>query len=316
MMYTQPNQVFLKRQYNEDQELKYLSDLLEEIVNYGSNILGWYSPKAAPGLVPCVMLRNAIQSVDGISVIFKNGITGQARPILRGFVKNYIHLTFIFHLPDSRQPNPQYALNFIYYRTAESKKAWEKERNTLTEINRVELQRRLSKCVEGVLKCEQMMQSDSYKESYREYNRLKKLKSKNGKFVPFSWYTMHHPNKKNKPRNLRSLAGYLDLDNIYEDWYAPLSSAAHSTNIIDDSFSITEGPMKSYVLKPIRSYNLIAARNMVVMIIRETLLLYDKFIAFFASEQYDEFRIWHSKIDKHLREVKKRCDDLYAESEL
>lgn len=304
-MYTTPDEHFLRRQCNEDSLLTELSDLLDEIVNFGSNVLGWYQPKGDAGFVPLGMLRKAVDNVDGISILLRNHSIDPARTILRSFVQNYVHLYFILTGGDK---GFQYALNYSYCRTAESKRAWIKERDRFIKLNRPEAQKRVDICNQGVKNCEQVMSNDNYCQSKQEHARLTKIKKNSRR--KFSWFTMHHPNQK-QPTTLRDLAKYLDLDNEYEDWFAPLSSAIHADDVIDDTCQTIGDPPTSYTVKPIRLYNPLAATNMTLMIIEKMLFLYSNMIGLFVGERHDEFKEWSLKIEKHRTELKNRQNDLH-----
>ena len=309
-MTTQSNNEIVKRQENKS-ELQDLSTLLDELVDYGSNLLDWFNVRKDVDFVPLAMLRIAIQDADSISVLLKNGIVDPARLIFRSFIENYLHLKFIL-----QKNEDQYCLNFLYCIFAEKIKTYRARLKVLNADSESQLERKNYENIQrGLDDYNKKIQSDLFEESKQEYDRLNKPKiNKNGKKYSqkFSWFTMHHPIE---PRDLRNLAKCLESESLYTDWYKPLSSSTHAVDIISERIIQTDNPEKPVAMRPIRSYHSLVAKNIAIDAAISMIFLYDGFIKNFIPKELENFRIWSLKIEKHIELLDKERSEFFLKRE-
>lgn len=106
----------LKRNQNELREiLNEFSSLIDDTVNFGTNLLKWGIDKNSPSnesLLPLLFFRNILELSDSISILIKSSSIDTAKPLLRILLENTYNLSYL--LEDNTNER---AMSFIVWQT-------------------------------------------------------------------------------------------------------------------------------------------------------------------------------------------------------
>ena len=242
--------------------LNELSSNIEECVNFGSHMVSWLmeAPNAKEDDLPVTMfLRNILDELDAISILIKYSSIESCNNLLRTVLENFFYVEYILEKDTYNR-----SMCFLAWNALKTKKfllkldgfsqdymsfksLWEKDKflknKPIIKIANIEDYKKSNG---------NLLNSELY-EPYRvEYERTKAIKNNP------EWYTLF-----DGPRNLESLAQYLNYYSYYEILYRELSAAAHGTDILDKITSIGNNkvalsqirtPSKNCVIKAILRY--------------------------------------------------------------
>jgi len=235
-MKTNPIENFIPRDLNPNvaKMLLQYSEFLEEIVNYGSNIMTWKPldyVKGDQALPISLFLRNYLSYVDACSILVKYSSIEPCNGLVRTSFEN---LLYILYLIDD--PSGQKGMSYIIWNAFEKNKILNKcdgtsqaylrlaeafKKNELLKDEKPPILKDIDKLKE---KNKRLISSIKYSDVVHEYNRAKnRVKNK-----PLNWYSMF-----DGPANIRELAIMLDLEPFYEILFKSWSSSTHGTSVID-----------------------------------------------------------------------------------
>ena len=208
------------------------SSWLEEIVNFGSNILSWDIEEARGEeeiLPPILFLRNFLEYTDACSILVKQSSIEPCNSMLRTLLENFLSLEFLL-----QEKKYERSLCFIVWNAFENRQIFlSMDRNSVS-YKRIEDAFKKDKIFHNlkpfalpdielrIKNNERLLEYDKYKSTVNEFIRTKKNSNKNP-----NWYSLYHG-----PRNIEQLADRLGFNAYYEILYRGLSSSTHGTAII------------------------------------------------------------------------------------
>ncbi|WP_332737585.1 DUF5677 domain-containing protein [Flavihumibacter sp.] len=211
--------------------IKEFTDIIEESVNYGSQLLYSDSKSKSGGEenLPAVMLfRHFLDILDSISILTNKGTGDTAKILIRALFETTLFLDYLFE-KDTEERSLNYIVSDIRRQIRSAKKFSPhfNDSKKLLEIFEKEgfspqpdiLQ--LQQVTEFIKSKEKLLAS----ESLVGYNlHFEKAIKKGYKNPP--WYSV-----KDGPRNIEALAGYLNQKSTYELLYRKWSGTVHGTDV-------------------------------------------------------------------------------------
>lgn len=224
--------------------INWFADTLDEVVNFGSNIIEWDNKPTSEGeenIAPVMLLRHFLDVVDSISILSRNATGDPAKILARAALETTLYLEYLFE-KDTRNRAMAFlvedilrlikSIKKIHPAKKESKETYETFRSedllsnlNLTKNDALEL----DNFIESK---ESMLQLPHFKKAFQEYEKLKK----NGEANP-KWYRYF-----DGPRNIEALAIHLKQRSLYEIIYRKWSGSVHGTDIYLGKITSTEDP--------------------------------------------------------------------------
>ena len=209
-----------------------LSKGIEEIVNFGSNILKWdlETAKGSDELLPPILLfRNFLELIDSISILIQKSSIDPCKIILRGVLETYFSLEYIFE-KDTYDRSMAFMVwhahkNLKWYKKLDidtpDGKQFQEQINKDKSFIKMDLPKfpGLSIAIENV---ESLLKRTEYQKAENEYQRLMNEREKNP-----NWYRLF-----NGPKSIQELATQLNLTGLYDGLYRLWSGPAHGTEIL------------------------------------------------------------------------------------
>jgi len=220
------------------QLLNDLGNCIEEIVNFGSNIVSWIMqiPQAKDDEIPCLLfLRNFLDELDGISILIKYSSIDTCNNLLRTALENFFYIEYILE-----KNSYDRSMSFFVWNTFRNKKLYHRFDGISKEYKLLLTSWQKDKFLKNSqpivipdlaqLKIENknLLDHPMYKPYTIEYERTKKT-------IPNpEWYSLF-----DGPKNIQELANNLNYQIFYEILYRNWSASAHGTNILDGKASRT-----------------------------------------------------------------------------
>jgi len=245
---TTPNTHVIPREIPEKIQpiITWLADSLDEVVNFGSNIIEWDNKPVSDGeenIAPMMLLRHLLDVVDSISILTRNATGDPAKILARAVLEITLYLEYLFE-KDTHNRAMAFlvedtirlikSMKKIHPNKKESKEMYEvfKSENLLSNLN---VTIKDTEELDNFLKSkESLLQLPQFKNAYKEYEKLKK----NGEANP-KWYRYF-----NGPKNIEALAKHLKQRSLYEIIYRKWSGSVHGTDIYLGKIQSTEDPGK------------------------------------------------------------------------
>jgi hypothetical protein len=222
--------------------LDHISSLIEEVVNYGSNVFRWSidSIKGRDENVPALlMFRHIFELIDSISVLIKNSSVEPCNILLRSLFESYLNYEYLFE-KDFKSRGMDF---LVCYRHDEIKSLRRFDRRDEMHAQYEKLKARdkiagympsrpVLDVAERIDNLKKIFELQSYKDSSAEYERIRTTDGK----PPRHWYCM-----RGGPKDACQLADHLGFPAQYEILYRSWSELVHGTDIFKDKITI-EGP--------------------------------------------------------------------------
>lgn len=229
-----PVEKFIPRTVSSDVQkiLDSFSSWLEEIVNFGSNIVSWDIEKTKGEeeiLPPILFLRNFLEYTDACSILVKQSSIEPCNTILRTLLENFLSLEYLL-----QEKKHERSLCFIVWNAFENRQLFLSMDQKSVFYKKIEDAFKKDKIFHDlkpfvlpdielrIKNNERLLEYDKYKSTVSEYIRTKKNLNKNP-----NWYSLY-----NGPRNVEQLADRLGFNAYYEILYRGLSSSTHGNAII------------------------------------------------------------------------------------
>jgi len=299
-MKTNPIENFIPRDLNPkvSKILQQYSEFLEEIVNYGSNIMTWKPNdyfKGDQALPISLFLRNYLSYVDACSILVKYSSIEPCNGLLRTSFEN---LLYILYLIDD--PSGQKGMSYIIWNAFEKNKILNKcdgtsqaylrlaeglKNNELLKDEKPPILKDIDRLKE---KNKRLINSKKYSGIVEEYHRAKnKVRKK-----PVNWYSMF-----DGPLNTRELAIKLDLEPFYEILFKSWSSSTHGTSVIDGI--VTGGENGIAHINQIRLP--FDAESVTGLCTNLSVFLFSKYIKAKHPDQYNGFKQWYAQFREETK---------------
>lgn len=249
-MPTAPLEEFIPRSIrpNVKKLLDHCSDLIEEVVNYGSHVARWCIDKNTTGdenAVAFLMYRNILELIDSISVLVRNSCTEPCKILLRSLFESFLNFNYLIE-KDFNLKGMDFLVCYRHDeinvlrrfdpKDPEYKKYQEKKAKDIIVKNIP--QKPVPDVSERQESLRKIFEHQSYKESSAEYE---KYKAGHKGRPPKKWYSM-----RGGPNDVYNLADYLGFPAQYEVLYRSWSGLVHGTDIVNEKLFIVEQGVASF----------------------------------------------------------------------
>lgn len=236
---TKPIDEILPRKINPEiaQILSNFSDLIDEVVNYGTHILKWLVEESKGGdeQMPIFMFfRDMLEKADAISILINNSSVDPAKGILRSLFETHLYISYLIedHFHDRSmafivwENKKKIQLNRTFDPNDQEYKNFKKKIENDSSIYPSYTSNLLNKIpsVKPILdNLNSLLERPEYIKVVKEFE-----KTKNKNKVHPAWYSLF-----NGPRNIQQLASHLKMASLYEVVYRSWSGSVHGTDIIN-----------------------------------------------------------------------------------
>lgn len=288
MKYSAEENILPREQSEYIEILTDFSNLINEIVNFGTHLIKWDTENKVIGdesIVPVLFMRNILELADSISILIKKSSIDSSKNLLRSLLENIFGLEYLLEKDSANR-----SLSFIVWLTHKDLKFYEKlDNQTLvskqfkTEFSKDNLIQKpeLINNIEYLShkkNSEELLKLPQYSKIENEYQQTEK-KMKNP-----TWYSLY-----SGPKNIEQLAKYLKHNAIYEVMYRGYSGNVHATDIYKGKLlPNNEG---SFDIKQIRNPK--DAQSVTIDTINFLLMVYLKYFGERIPERKIEFRDWY-----------------------
>ena len=275
------------------------STLINDGVNFGTNLMKWDSEKQRAGdenMPPLLFLRNIIELSDAISILVKSSSIDSCKTILRSLIENIFSLEYLLET-ESEKRSISYIVWYIHREltlydkltsTTQSGVQFKKELEKDRMIDDAKEYLDNPEIIQAKKSYEDLLNSPKYISIEAEY-QLTSLKKKNP-----NWYSLF-----GGPTNIEQLAKHLKFNSIYEIKYRGYSGHVHATNVLEGK--LIPNPDGSTSIVQIR-YPLDAQS---VTLTTATLLsmIFLSFCKARLPEKQADFQIWHLEYNDELKKL-------------
>ena len=292
-MPTPPVSTIVNRQLKPDVE-KLLVDWskhLDEIVNWGSNVLGWITQK--PGLggdeeAPLILtFRNSLELIDSISILFAKQSIDPCKLQLRALLESIFVISYIVE-NNSRRRALNYLVCYYHDRLSEYMRLdqntpqgiqWQRELRSDKLAGEMRIP--VIDDLEGkIANLDAILGKPEYADSEAEYQRLRRA---NRRRKPV-WHEFF-----GGPRTIVDLARHLNLMALYNILYRFFSKAIHGQDIIDQRISKDKSGYA--LISQIRNPR--HAQFLCTITITISFELFKQLIEYYIPERKNEFAKWY-----------------------
>jgi hypothetical protein len=264
------------------------SNWLDEIINFGSNVILWDTENVKGQeefLPPILFLRNLLEYVDACSILIKKSSIEPCNSILRTILENFLSIEYLL-----LEKTEQRALSFLVWNTFENRKlllSMDGKSDSSIRLQSAFKKDKLFKdapiftlpnAAKKIKNNEELLKSEKYKQVVKEYYRTKEKLKK----TP-NWYNLF-----DGPINIEKLADKLGYNAYYEILYRTLSSSTHGTAIIQGK--IKRNDYKGIDIFQIRLSN--GAKNTTSFCVTLTTSLFRTYILKRIPSKKDDFDTW------------------------
>jgi hypothetical protein len=264
---------------------------LEELVNFGSQVLNWDMDRENGGdedLPAILFLRNFLEQIDGISILIKHSSVEPCKPLLRTALENFFSLEYLL-----QEDSHNRAMSFLVWNaiTTEKwiRKADGKSKDFLEASAKYKKDKMMNQLqplivpdTEAMLATVQkMLELPKYKSVVEEYEKCKKAK-KNP-----TWYNLF-----GGPNNLEDLANRVGLPALYDVLYRGWSGSTHGNNIVQGNLDKDE----SGQAKLIQIRNPSGAQTVTQHCTNISIMAFRIFIEKRMPQKMPEFKKWYNEI--------------------
>jgi hypothetical protein len=273
------------------------------MVNFGSNLIKW-DVEIVRGeeeiLPPILFLRNYLEYLDACSILMKQSSIEPSKSILRTLLENFLSIEYLL-----AEKNHERSLSFLVWNSFENRKLLlsmdgksENYKKLQSAFQKDKLFNDISALVfpnieSGIKNNEELMKSEKYKTTVKEYYRTKnKLGGKN----PF-WYSLY-----DGPLKIEKLAYNLGFNVYYELLYRIFSSSTHGNEIMQGK--IAKNKQKGIDIFQIRLST--GSKNIISFCIALTTYLFKTYINRRLPTKKEEFDSWVQTILPIYEELKSK----------
>ncbi len=210
------------------------SDLINEVVNYGTHILKWLIEDSKDGdeQIPLIMFfREMLEKADSISILIRNSSVDPAKVILRSLFELHLYISYLTenHFSDRSMAflvwntKNKIQINRAFYKENQESKNLQKqcENDDILFDSNILQDLPSPKLILDNLAA--LLKRPEYQKALKEFEKTKTRMKRNP-----TWYSLF-----NGPSNIQQLASYLKISLLYEFVYRYWSGSVHSTDIIN-----------------------------------------------------------------------------------
>lgn len=225
----------LPRENNQQLMLDNVSKLIDEAIDFGTNLQKWQLEKNSnsdENIVAILFFRNILSVADGISVLIKNSSIDNTKSLVRVLMESVFSLEYLL-----QENTKNRALSYFVWNAHRDLKFLE-QLNPNTESGK-QFKAKIAKdrfvkdtefkehpeFVAGKRNAEELLKLPDYIPVEEEYQRTC-AKKKNP-----NWFTLY-----DGPADFEQLSSKINLDGFYQLHYRSYSRNIHSTNVHKDVF--------------------------------------------------------------------------------
>tara|TARA_R110002020_G_scaffold73623_5_gene188903 strand:- start:271 stop:1203 length:933 start_codon:yes stop_codon:yes gene_type:complete len=280
---------------------KHCSELISEIVNYGTYILKWdieVKRKGKDNNIPTLFFRNILELGDSISILVKESSIDPSKIILRTLIENILQLIYMLE-----EDEKQRALCYMVVKTNKDIKYYNKfiksensSKQFKIQAEKDELSLNFEKFMDHpeIIKAKKaktsLLEKPEFSEIQQEYlNTSVKRKNPN-------WYSLF-----NGPKNLEQLAQKLKKNVRYEFFYRAYSENVHGLNLTKGMVYVGNGNAQIIQIRDFEHTQKVTFDTASLL-----LEIYNLFIKKRLPKKHEEYRIWYLTIRNDFLDLTKR----------
>lgn len=231
MKYPVIEDILPRLESSKPESLNNLSKLIDEALDFGTNLLKWELEKSQKGdehIVPILFFRNILSVADGISILIKNSSIDNSKSLVRVLIESIFNLEYLL-----QENTKNRALAYLVWNAHKDLKFIE-QINSQTESGK-RLKANISKDKfakdiaieyrpefdEGKKNAEELLKQPDYIPVEIEYQRTHHSIKKNP-----NWFTLY-----DGPIDFEQLSAKINLNSFYQLNYRFYSKNIHSTNV-------------------------------------------------------------------------------------
>ena len=280
--------------------INYFADLLDEVVNFGSNILIWdVTPKTNgdENLPPTMLFRHFLDLIDSTSILVRHATGDPAKIVVRASFETSLYIEYLLEKDTLNRSMAFLVADTIRLikttgnlipDTKQGVKTHQtlKEEFSFSDIPDIHV----LEAKEFINTKETLLQKPEYKIAYDEFQRLKSQGKGNTK-----WYGYF-----NGPGNIEALARCLNQWSIYEIMYRKWSGAVHGTDIYLGKVLATEDASRVDIvqLRYVKDVQDIVAYSLIISV-----KVFRLFISARIPQKQNEFIQWYLIYKEHLEQL-------------
>jgi hypothetical protein len=283
---------------NHSAHLQSLSKIIDEAIDFGTNLLKWETDKKLQGdsnLVHLLFFRNILSTADGISILIKNSSIETAKPLFRVLMENAFSLEYLL-----QENTKNRALSYLVWDAHKTIKFIEKLDFTTESGKQLKSDFAKDKFAKDTVftddpryleqkrNAEELLKLPDYIPVEAEYQRSH-LKKKNP-----NWFTLF-----NGPEDIEQLASRVNLNALYQIHYRAYSADVHATNVHKDKlFDNGDGTVDIIQIRYAKDSTAVAADTLNFLLMT--------FITFYKKrlpEKIDDFRNWYFEFRIEYRKI-------------
>ena len=275
---------------------------LDYTVDFGAQIVLWDIDTLKgedEQLPPVIMFRHFLQLIDSISILVRKSSVDPCKLILRGVLETFLGIEYLFQanttdrcmaflvcdihrrINDCNKSNPTSQAGKQFKSTLGKDKLL----NRLAFLNFPNQEKRKEKL-------EEVLKSKNYQKAEKSYQELRD----NGINNP-NWFQLF-----NGPKNIESLANYLNFNALYDILYRKWSGKAHGFDIILGKIrSAQKGKLEIIQIRDVAE-----AQQTVSLSLSFSLIIFELYILNRIAEKHSNYINWRKIIDEFNFKVSSR----------
>jgi hypothetical protein len=220
--------------------INWFAESIDEMVNFGSNILIWDDQPKTDGeenVPPTMLLRHFLDVIDSISILVREATGDPPKILARAAMEGMLYLEYLFEKDTYNRSMAFLVADFLkliktvkslHPTTNEGKSSYKvfKEENLLSRLDIIES----SELDKFIASKERLLKMPQFVGAYNEYERLKLKGEKNIK-----WHRFYEG-----PGTIEGLAKYLKEWSLYQIMYRKWSGSVHGSDIYLGKLTSTE----------------------------------------------------------------------------
>ena len=230
MKYPAIESILPRLENHKPESLTALSVLIDNAINFGTNLLKWELEKGQKGdehIVPILFFRNILSVADGISILIKNSSIDNSKSLVRVLIESIFSLEYLLQENTENRSlayfvwNAHKDLKFIEQINFATKTGKQFKSNIAKDkfAKDIEIEY-LPEFDNGKKNAEELLKLPDYVGVEIEYQRTL-VKSKK-----LNWFTLY-----DGPQDFEQLSAKINLNSFYQLHYRYYSKNIHSTSV-------------------------------------------------------------------------------------
>ncbi|CAC9974440.1 DUF5677 domain-containing protein [Flavobacterium panici] len=273
---------------NNSAHLQYLSKIIDEAIDFGTNLLKWEAGKKLEGdanLVHLLFFRNILSTADGISILIKNSSIEASKPLYRVLMENVFALEYLL-----QENTKSRALAYF---------VWDAHK-TLKFIEKIDFSTETGKQLKSDFAKDRFAKNTVFTDSAKYLDQKKnaeellklpdyidielEFQKTHAKKKNPNWFTLF-----NGPEDIEQLAARVNLNALYQIHYRSYSANIHSTNVHKGKlYDNGDGTVDIIQIRYAKDSTAVAADTLNLLLL--------SFITFYQKrlpEKKDDFQNWY-----------------------